>query len=485
MLVPALLLLSAASAHAQTFTSAGPITLDESNATPYPSPIDVSGVAGTVTEVRARLTDVTTMDQDDLDILLVGPGGQRVMLMSDVFCEVCQPGRDYVFDDGAVASMSDSSEPTSGTWRPTNLNDPSEANETLDEPAPPSPYGSQLAAFAGVDPNGTWKLYVHDDTPPLSEPADAGSIGSWSIELTVAPPEDPPGGDPPPKEDPPGVDPPPKGPGPTLQSAAFSRPPVAGEPTRLVVTFSDPDSPVTGVIVDFGEGGGLMESACVTTLRSTGPFAPGTPVRIAIPWEFGRAGPHTLTVRLLSGGCGAQTVTVVSFAVDVGGSTSARAAGLPLATASASCKRAAAVPQTPKALKAAEKAVLCLMNLERRKNKLKPLVANKKLRAAALGHARAMVAQKYFAHEGPSGPGLAQRLSKVRYRAAAGENLGAGSGIAASPKQLVVGWMNSPVHRANVLEKKWKAVGIGVTKGVPVPMSGPAATYTANFGSKR
>ena len=53
-------------------------------AAPYPSTITVSGLGGTITHVQVKLNGVTHSFPDDIDILLVGPGGQNAIIMSDV-----------------------------------------------------------------------------------------------------------------------------------------------------------------------------------------------------------------------------------------------------------------------------------------------------------------------------------------------------------------------------------------------------------------
>src|SRR5690606_30100146 len=64
--------------------------------------------------------------------------------------------------------------------RPTNIDD---GTDTWGAPAPPGPYGSALSLFDNENPNGTWTLYVVDDSA-----GDSGSINDgWSIELTLEP----------------------------------------------------------------------------------------------------------------------------------------------------------------------------------------------------------------------------------------------------------------------------------------------------------
>jgi uncharacterized protein YkwD len=97
-----------------------------------------------------------------------------------------------------------------------------------------------------------------------------------------------------------------------------------------------------------------------------------------------------------------------------------------------------------------------------------------------------MLEGRFFAHQGPGETPLGVRLRRVGYRGGAGENLGAGSGVPYStPRGMVDGWMNSPVHRANILESAYRTVGVAVAVRKPYDPPVPGATYTAEFGTTR
>jgi subtilisin-like proprotein convertase family protein len=144
-------------------------------ASPYPSGISVSGLTGTIVDVDVTLTNYNHTWPDDVDVLLVGPGGQTVLLMSDTGSSLDVTGVTLTFDDGAASSLPDSTQIASGTYRPTNF----EAVDTFQAPAPAGPYGSTLSVFDGTSPNGAWNLFVMDDTG-----GDFGSIANgWSIDV--------------------------------------------------------------------------------------------------------------------------------------------------------------------------------------------------------------------------------------------------------------------------------------------------------------
>lgn len=163
-----------------TATGANPavITIPDSGAaTPYPSNIVISGASGTITKVRATLTNFNHTFPGDVDILLVGPGGQKMILMSDVGGGVDAVNVTLTFDDAFPAI---GSTVVSGTFRPTN----SGTGDTWPAPAPGGPYGSTLSVFNGTSPNGTWRLYVVDDAA-----GDVGNFnGGWSLNITTAAP---------------------------------------------------------------------------------------------------------------------------------------------------------------------------------------------------------------------------------------------------------------------------------------------------------
>jgi subtilisin-like proprotein convertase family protein len=141
---------------------------DSGMAATYPSQLSFSGVVGTVVDVNVQLHGLQHGSLDDLDIMLVGPGGQNVLLMSDAGGGAA-PGLPLYFDDDVPSSLPDSTTPTLTNYRPTNYG----AGDTFPAPAP-APTGSELSAFDGTNPNGTWQLYIVDDTAGQSGSLTAG-----------------------------------------------------------------------------------------------------------------------------------------------------------------------------------------------------------------------------------------------------------------------------------------------------------------------
>ncbi|MDW8412241.1 MAG: S8 family serine peptidase [Acidobacteriota bacterium] len=164
-----------------TFSNTTTITIPSSGpATPYPSNISVSGVTGTVTKVTVELRLFNHTFPDDVDVLLVGPTGARVIIMSDVGGSTDAVDLNITLDDSAPSSLPDNGPLTSGTFKPTNIG----ATDTFASPAPGAPYGSVLADFNGLNPNGTWSLYVVDDLG-----GDSGSFsGGWRLNITTSNP---------------------------------------------------------------------------------------------------------------------------------------------------------------------------------------------------------------------------------------------------------------------------------------------------------
>src|SRR5262249_1072776 len=84
-----------------TITIADRSATGPGKATPYPSTIVVSGLTGTVYKVTATLNNLSHGAAADLDVLLVGPKGQSVLLMSDAAAGFVVSGVSLTFDDDA------------------------------------------------------------------------------------------------------------------------------------------------------------------------------------------------------------------------------------------------------------------------------------------------------------------------------------------------------------------------------------------------
>jgi uncharacterized repeat protein (TIGR01451 family) len=131
-------------------------------AEPYPSPIIVAGLTNAVNKVIVTLRGVNHDFPDDIDVLLVGPRGQAVILMSD--CGADQPLSDamIILDDDAAAALPDGAPGIlTEVYRPANYG---AGADPFPAPAPAGVFSSNLAAFRGSDPNGVWALYIVDDT---------------------------------------------------------------------------------------------------------------------------------------------------------------------------------------------------------------------------------------------------------------------------------------------------------------------------------
>ena len=133
-------------------------------------------------------------------------------------------------------------------------------------------------------------------------------------------------------------------------------------------------------------------------------------------------------------------------------------------------------------------AVLCLLNRERTRRHMAKLRENSRLRRAAQEHTRDMVQREFFEHVSPGGGTMLDRLKKTGYVDGGGwtigENIAWGTGQLATPASIVRSWMRSPGHRANILRRRFREVGIGISVRVPVDTRGAdlGATYTTDFG---
>ena len=175
------------------FTNSTPIVIPDpklpgarptsGRARPYPSTIDVTGVMGQVTKVTVTLHDGRHDRPEDVDILLVGPHGEALIVLSDVVASGFGPTES---EGPHTVELTDTPGPGEAQLvriKPTNVG----AGDSFSRPAPPPPYRNPAPAgtatlaetFGGRDPNGTWSLYVMDDGS-----RSTGSIaGGWTLIL--------------------------------------------------------------------------------------------------------------------------------------------------------------------------------------------------------------------------------------------------------------------------------------------------------------
>ncbi len=161
--------------------------------------------------------------------------------------------------------------------------------------------------------------------------------------------------------------------------------------------------------------------------------------------------------------------------------------GATAASANATCGDAREIP-APGELDDAVDATVCEINEERARRGRAPLRENPSLARAATRYSRVMVARRFFGHVTPWGEDLRDRLLGSGYVSRAepwhgAENLGWGTGALSTPAAMVTGWMESPGHRANLLDGRWRRLGVGVVAGTPRRTRIAGATYTLLLGS--
>jgi len=262
------LLVNTKPAEAASFSNATGITTTlpgcggpPAQATLYPSPIVVSGLTGTVSDVNVTLRGMNNFE-GDFEIFLVGPGASppAMVLLSDAG-SVDVTNTTLILDDGAGAVLNQN-----GAWgtspvtaRPTDyLELPGPFNvvdtypgapATLNRPAPTG--SSTLAStFNGISPNGTWGLYVLNDA--CDPPAETITNG-WTLDIaTVA------------------------GASTTTSVSPSVNPSTTGQAVDFTATVTSGGSPVTSGTVTFSEGAttllagaGVNASGVATYTNST------------------------------------------------------------------------------------------------------------------------------------------------------------------------------------------------------------------------
>lgn len=171
---------ASASTTTTTFANRSPIVISDTSppvTTPYPASINITGVAGTISNVRVRLNEFIHTFPADLRILVVSPSGRSTLLMSNAGGST-PIGTTVVFDDNAAEQIETFNLVNGGSFRPTAID-----RSSLPPTAPAAPaegYSTSLSNFAGESANGNWQLYVADTFP-----LDGGFIaGGWELDIT-------------------------------------------------------------------------------------------------------------------------------------------------------------------------------------------------------------------------------------------------------------------------------------------------------------
>ncbi|MGW1541590.1 sigma-70 family RNA polymerase sigma factor [Streptomyces sp. NPDC002309] len=121
--------------------------------------------------------------------------------------------------------------------------------------------------------------------------------------------------------------------------------------------------------------------------------------------------------------------------------------------------------------------VVALVNKERSAAGCGPLAEDGQLNRAAQGHSQDMAARDFFDHTNPDGADPGQRTTAAGYNwSTYGENIARGQ---QTPEAVMDSWMNSPGHRANILNCSFKDIGVGIHEGSGGPW------WTQNFGARQ
>ena len=159
----------------------------------------------------------------------------------------------------------------------------------------------------------------------------------------------------------------------------------------------------------------------------------------------------------------------------------ARATEQPTASAASRCHGA----HRRGAGRAYERAILCLVNAERAKRGLSRLRRSRSLASGVRRHARDMSRRNYFAHRSPAGSSSRMRARRSGYRyAILAENLGFGARTWGTPAGIIRQWLQSPGHRRAMLDGRFRDLGVGAARGVPVRGVRGGTTVGAVFGRR-
>ncbi len=178
-----------------------------------------------------------------------------------------------------------------------------------------------------------------------------------------------------------------------------------------------------------------------------------------------------------------QPITIVTFALLAALAIFAALASreeVPFATAGGGCPNANSGPNQA-SKREFVKSITCLINDERTSRGLKAFKNNSDLKGIEAAHVKKMVDTDCFKHRCPGESSVKSRLFESGYLDGAdsykfGENLG----YETTPNEMIDRWMTSGYHGGNILNPKFKDIGVAVDFGAPKAGvdDGPFVTYS-------
>ena len=170
-----------------SLTKSGGIAISDNGMVSDLLNIDLIGPWLRILDLRIALNGLTHTFPDDLDFLLLAPGGANLEFWSDAGDNNDIVNGNFTIADSAASLLPDETPIVSGTYRPAGYGSLESAGNwglpasfTVNHPAPGGT-ATLDSVFGGLFIGGNWTLIVRDDFT-----ADAGSLASWGLQGTAA-----------------------------------------------------------------------------------------------------------------------------------------------------------------------------------------------------------------------------------------------------------------------------------------------------------
>jgi hypothetical protein len=148
-------------------------------ANPYPALIEVSGFTNAkIIDVDLTLRDFSHGDMDNVEVLLV-KDGLNALVLGDISRDLSIPKVTITLNDEAPVPLPETTPLTSGRFQPRNYR--TNDDGFFSAPAPLPGGNSALSVFDGLDPNGSWRLFIVDDVLAV----DGAVTGGWELTITA------------------------------------------------------------------------------------------------------------------------------------------------------------------------------------------------------------------------------------------------------------------------------------------------------------